>query len=82
MLGDEVHPHELSLFLKRLSRRKKYKELARFVPEWSTTARVTSEGVPDQSSVATEFVFAVIITGLVHAKEALYVTHAFLTNGE
>ncbi|CAM9414394.1 unnamed protein product [Ascophyllum nodosum] len=38
MLGDEFHPHELSLFLKRLSRRKEYKELARFVPEWSTTA--------------------------------------------
>ena len=80
MLGDEVRPHELSLFLKRLSRRKEYKELARFVPEWSATARVTQEGVPDQSSVATEFfVFAMTFTGLVCAREASYVTHAFLT---
>ncbi|CAM9721252.1 unnamed protein product [Scytosiphon promiscuus] len=31
-LGEEYRPHELSLYLKRLSRRKEYKDVPRFVP--------------------------------------------------
>lgn len=31
-LGDEFRPHELSLYLKRLSRRKEHRDVPRFVP--------------------------------------------------
>lgn len=33
LLGDEYRPHELSLYLRRIGRRKEYKDMPRFVPK-------------------------------------------------